>query len=108
MFLKSLPLLDVTVIRDPMDILYASGENTIPTLKSLDFWELAYLLRAAIYIVALISIAASLISLLYVRNSNMVAEKKKAITHKLMIVFIVGSAVFLFNTLKDFFDYFLF
>lgn len=106
MFLKTIPLLGI--VTDPMDILYASDANNIPTLSSLDFVEIFMLIKTVIFIVALISIAFSLIGMLYIHNANMIAEKKKDITHKLWIVFLASSAVFLFNTLKNFFDTFFY
>lgn len=106
MFLKTVPLLGI--VTDPMDILYASDANEIPYLNSLDFVEIFMLVKAAIFIVALISIAFSLIAMLYIHNANVVAEKKKDITHKLWIVFLASSSVFLFNTLKTFFDTFFY
>lgn len=94
--------------RDPFDILYVASENKVTSIDGIDMGALGYLLKSFIFMSGLISIAIILISLFFVHKADIVAEKKKSIESKLFIMFLAASAVTLFDTLKNFFDYMFF
>jgi len=76
-----------------------SGES------SFSLTDIAVILRTIIYGGAAVTALASLCTLLLVRkNDKLLAEKKAAITHKVMVVWLASSAVTIFNIFKGLLD----
>ena len=99
-------LLTVLGSIDPMEIIYSTERNIVTGIPGIRVGELGIIFRSIGLIVALCMVAASFTVLLFVDKPEAVSEKKKDIYHKLAIVVLLTSAVFIFNQLKEFFDYF--
>lgn len=67
--------------------------------------DIAIVIRTVIYGGAAVTALASLCALLLVRkNDKLLAEKKAAVMHKVLIVWLASSAVTVFDILKGFLD----
>ena len=87
---------------DPMEILNGrdmTGGET-PLIKAnriLGFSDLFAILQRDAVLIAVISIIATLIAMLFVKKEEKLAEMKKSIGHKLLIVFIISSLLSILN-----------
>ena len=96
----------VFLANDPMDIIgrTASAEERADAAKKLGAAGLYDTARKAVLILAIISIACSLIGMLFVGKAEVVAEKKKDIMQKLLIVLMGGSTVSILNIVMYFIE----
>lgn len=109
MFDKQIIKLMLTSDIDPLKIAGGKtryGETDIANQKSvynlLKLGDLYGFLHRDLNIIAVLAILVCLISLLFVHKADMVADKKKDIEHKLLIVFIGASLITLLNLLTSF------
>lgn len=91
---------------DPLDIIYSVNIVDGSFYDSLQLGELAFMLRVAGLLVCLITISWSLIKLLFVNSPKQVQEEKEEISHRLWIVFLIGSIITLMNFVKEILDMF--
>ena len=94
----------------PFEILDSDTNNVIVKLASggeasFALTDIAVILRTIIYGGAAVTALTSLCTLLLVRkNDKLLAEKKAAIMHKVLIVWLASSAVTIFNIFKGLLD----
>lgn len=93
---------------DPMSIIYDPKHNTVDSVPGLYIEEGVFIVKVVGLLICMISVAVISIRLMIVSKPEEVSEGKKDMLHKLFILFCIGSAVFFFNLLKDFFDAFFF
>lgn len=98
------------VFASPFEILGNSDTNDVIVQigsggeSSFALTDIAVIMRTVIYGGAAVTALASLCTLLLVRNNKLLSEKKAALMHKLLIVWLASSAVTIFNILKGLLD----
>lgn len=94
----------IGIMTDPMEIIYEPSMNIVANYAGMDLDGLFYLLRAIGIVICLIAITWSLITLLFIENPQQYQETKTEITHKVSIVVLIGSIIWLFNLVKSLLD----
>ena len=99
------------IFASPFEILGNSDTNDVIVQigsggeSSFALTDIAVIMRTVIYGGAAVTSLVSLSILLLVRNnSKLLSEKKAALMHKLLIVWLASSAVTIFNILKGLLD----
>ena len=93
----------IICLEDPWEIL--SSSNDVRGVNGLELGGLIFTLRQAGIMFAFIMIALSILSIVWIqKDAKKVQEQKSNITHKLVILWLIGSIFFIFNTMKAFFD----
>lgn len=97
---------------DPFSILkdnnnLGSKSATSDAFYLLDLGGLFYFLKKNALIVGTIVVVALLVTMLFVNKAEALADKKKDIEHKLVILFLICSSVTIFGWMKKLFDTFL-
>lgn len=93
---------------DPLDIIYNPANNGLLLPEGMYLGDFALVLRLAGVLACLIAMTWSGIKLLYVNSPQQVAEEKSEITHKLTIVFFLGSIFWLMDLVKGLLDMFFY
>lgn len=95
----------------PFEILGNSDTNNVIVQlgsggeSSFTLADIAVILRTIIYGGATVTALVSLCTLLLIRkNDRLLAEKKAAVVHKVLIVWLASSAVTIFNIYKGILD----
>lgn len=90
---------------EPLDIIYDPTYNWVEALSDyINTYGLISLIQQIIVYGALISVLISLVIILFTQKSDMLAEKKADIIHKITLVLAGAAAVFIFSVVKSFFD----
>ena len=89
---------------DPLDIIYDNSMNIVESIEGFNFADFFYLIKSFGVLGGLLSIGATLLTMLYVERTDAVADKKKDIEHKLFVLFLIFSLITLFNVMKEVFD----
>jgi len=98
-------------IFSPFEILGGSDTNDVVVQmgstgeSTFSLTDIAVILRTVIYGGAAVTALVSLCTLLLIRkNDRLLAEKKAALMHKVLIVWLASSAVTIFNIYKGLLD----
>lgn len=104
-------VLSSLAISDPMKIITDPANNNLTNgglFWLLDLGALFYLIKKNALIIGTIVVAVLLITLIYMDKTEDIANRKKDIYHKLLVIFIICSSATLFGWAKKAFDVFLF
>lgn len=83
--------------------IHVEGEQSVVDMLQLN--NLYFLLRRDGMIWATIVIVVLLATMLFVKKSEKLAEKKADVLHKLLIVFLISSVVWILSLVVNIFDY---
>ena len=91
--------------QSPLDIIYDAATNHIEDLVLIAPGHVFLnLLKAVGYLAGIISIMGIIIMLYFTRHPQRSAELKEAFVHKLFLVFLLSSIVFIFNLMFSVFN----
>lgn len=96
----------LTDYADPMDIMNGKKpySDTDELQRLLGATDLYAVLRRDAVLIGVIAILVLLISMLFVKKSDLLAEKKKDLMHKFGIVFLISTLITLLNFLTLIFE----
>ena len=101
-------MLGILLTTDPMKIIYNASDNVVANYDGLYLSGIVMTLRAAGIFACLITITWGLIKLLYVDSPQQQQEEKSEISHRVVILILLGSCFFLWNLVKDVLDTFFY
>lgn len=97
---------------DPMEILkknnnLGSSNVSTSTFSLFDFQGLYFALKENSILIGAIVVVGLLVLMMFVHDPKEVSEAKKDVEHKLFIIFLIFSAVWIFDVLKKVFQSFM-
>ena len=93
-------MLGILLSKAPMNILHEG----VVIWQNNDLQGLGFTLQRGSILLCTVSMAISLVGIIFSNNPQGVVEGKKDIVNKLIIIFVVSNLVLIFNGIKSIFD----
>lgn len=90
-------------VRNPMDIINGAEPDLVQEGKMIDLLgtdDLFVIIKRDALLISVVVIIGLLITMLFIRRSEKLADRKEDIMHKLLIVFLIASLVSILNIIS--------